>query len=194
MSSVRFRVVIQILVIVVGGQKCTHWTINTQTANSTVTVIRRPIHGSCVTGPASGHPADRGGTVGVHTAPTRRRRQRPVAVAQRERGELAINTYSTLVAARVPHHLLLVLVVGGHQLLLVLRMHGVHLVQRLDRVGVLQVGQGHLLHGRRVHLLLQRLLLLAAQLLRRLDKVRHASPQTAVVGIICTWMGGREGG
>lgn len=117
-----------------------------------------------------------------------------MAVAQRERGELAINTYSTLVAARVPHHLLLVLVVGGHQLLLVLWMHGVHLVQRLDRVGVLQVGQGHLLHGRRVHLLLQRLLLLAAQLLRRLDKVRHASPQTAVVGIICTGTEGRERG
>lgn len=60
-------------------------------------------------------------------------------------------------------------------------------MQRLDRVGVLlvEVGQGHLLHGGRgVHLLLERLLLLAAQLLGRLDKVRDASPQTAVVGII----------
>lgn len=112
----------------------------------------------------------------VHTAATV-----PVVVVR----QLAINTYSTLVAARVPHHLLLLLVVvGGHHLLV--RMHRVHLVHR---IGVRQMGQRHLLNDGRVHLLLHRLLLLAAQLLRRLGKVRHAGAQTAVVGII--WRGGR---
>lgn len=98
-------------------------------------------------------------------------------------------TNAALVASGVPHELL-VMLVGGHQV--VMGMHLVQLVQRLQRRRMLQVGDrealrhGVLLRGDDRSAVVVGHVAIVVVLLRlgRLYKVRDASPQSAVVGII----------